>query len=1264
MDAVHSTIKKTLILLSFALLWLGPLNSGAKAQSLSTCGTVSLNSQNFQAQCSVSSTGANIAFTSAVTYADNATGWLSVSGLQSPATSAAQTIVVSLGNTAILNAFPGPHTAYITITPTNAALQAATITVNYTPGAGGGGGGGSNGAVTASALQTFCPSGCSNLQYLTLTNTSATAFNFNITAPQWISLSQYSGTINGSSQVVISVSVNNFSLATTGQSITVLYNNTSTTVSIPVSNTGGGGGGGSVSPNPGTISWSYSSSGTLPLAQPVTLTDNSGAATYTVSISNISDSSYWLILQYGSTVSTSVQGVFSGGSSTFYVNPVGANFTALSNGAHSATLTITDSNNNSTTIQVNLVINGSGTGGGQISSNPTSITIPQVATGSTSTVYTSATITSTVSGTFITPFTQSGTCAGLTPQLNNTQIIGGSAGVTLTVFGNPSGLSSQTETCYYTMYLSNGSSTVASYTLPVTWVIGSGSGGGTGGASNPVLPVSLNFATEGSSSTPLLPQLVTITAQGQWTATVTSNPSGWLLINNSSTASGTSTGTSTATISINPAGLTAQTYTGSIAFNTTAGTQTVNVTLLNTGSTPVVYATPSASFSLQAASGNIIGTSPQFQILTSDNSALAYSVTTSASWLVLSSSASGTLPGFVTVGIDPSQLANGVYSGTINISVPNAANPTLSVPVVLTVSGSSVSGGGGGSGNLVLSPGSLTFNAQVNGTLPFGQTIQASAASGVQYYAQASGTNNGITWLFVSPSSQYTTGTSNFNVTVNQTGLPIGQYTGYINFYSTTGGNQSVQVTLNVSTTGGGGGGNTVTSNPTSLTFSANQNAGAPSGQTLSISSASGSVGFTLTTTEQNGTNVTWLSATANQYSTDAKVTVNVNQSGLAAGTYTGAVVVTPTGGTPYTIPVTLVVAGLPQVTVSNTRINLSYSVGGVSPTTSVTVNGGAGLQYTASATSTCNCIAVSPNSGDTTSAPNLTVSLSNPTNLTAGNYTGTITVLGTGNATGSSTINVSLSVTAPLPTITAVVNAASGAQGPVSPGEIVTIFGTSTNPIGPVQPVGISASTLVNGNVPLTGLGGVKVTFNGYPAAIIYASATQINCVVPYEVAGFNGFPVVVNYLGQSSNGFPLQATTTVPGVFTQNGAGTGPAAILNADGRTVNGPNAAAPKGSIVSVYMTGEGATTPKGVDGQTTCNGGCTSLSQIPIPLLPVAATVDGQPAQVVFYGEAPGLVAGLMQVNIVIPTASRSGAVPIVISVGGNPSQSSATVSVQ
>jgi uncharacterized protein (TIGR03437 family) len=63
-----------------------------------------------------------------------------------------------------------------------------------------------------------------------------------------------------------------------------------------------------------------------------------------------------------------------------------------------------------------------------------------------------------------------------------------------------------------------------------------------------------------------------------------------------------------------------------------------------------------------------------------------------------------------------------------------------------------------------------------------------------------------------------------------------------------------------------------------------------------------------------------------------------------------------------------------------------------------------------------------------------------------------------------------------------------------------------------------------------------------------------------------------------------------------------------------------------------------------------------------PVLPVSATIGGQTAQVLFAGSAPGLLAGVLQVEVVVPTAASTGAQPVVLTIGSaSSSQQSATI---
>jgi uncharacterized protein (TIGR03437 family) len=255
-----------------------------------------------------------------------------------------------------------------------------------------------------------------------------------------------------------------------------------------------------------------------------------------------------------------------------------------------------------------------------------------------------------------------------------------------------------------------------------------------------------------------------------------------------------------------------------------------------------------------------------------------------------------------------------------------------------------------------------------------------------------------------------------------------------------------------------------------------------------------------------------------------------------------------------------------------------------------------------------------------------------------------------------SVTINQLAASTTPPPSITALVNAASFRSGPIAPGEVVTIGGAG---LGPSTPRGLALDP--NGTVS-TSLGGVQVLFSGIPAPLTYVSATQINAVVPYEVRGLLQAGVQVAYLGQTSNTFLLSApVATAPAVFTFNGTGTGPGAILNQD-NSYNAPNNPALRGSYVSLYLTGEGLTQPSSTTGKVTTVSATAPLT--PQPILPVAVFIASLPAPVAFYGEAPGLVAGVLQVNVQIPVLAPAGDLPVTVSIGGGSTQSGVTVSVR
>jgi uncharacterized protein (TIGR03437 family) len=831
----------------------------------------------------------------------------------------------------------------------------------------------------------------------------------------------------------------------------------------------------------------------------------------------------------------------------------------------------------------------------------------------------------------------------------------------VTVYGNPSGLTAATYNCSLTVTVTPTGGSPVSTTITVTFVVGSGGVITTPGL---VTPTSLAFAYQtgtvvGSSTVPS--QNIVITGSGAYTVGAptygTGQTAGWL-----TTSSSGGFAPATVSASIAPGGLAASStpYTATVVVTPSGGNATtVSISLLVTASPVVIVYPGSLNFTYTGGGGN--PSSPLY-LNASDTSAMAVGVTTTTTWLSVTGQTQPNTGTVVTVlGNNLASLANGVYTGTVVVTAAGAANSPVSVPVVLTVTGSTATGGGGG---LTLSNSALTFNATQGGTAPASQTLTVSASSNTSYTASVTAGS----WLSISPSGSLTTnGNPTITVSANPAGLTANNYTGTITLQAAGGTAQTVSVTLVVSTasTGGGSGNVTVTANSTggtpSLTFTYQLGGTSPTVQTLQVVSASGSapVAFTISSS------ATWLSAgvtNGTSVNTPGNFTVSIlNPSGLAAGAYNAAITITPTGGTVVSIPVSLTVTAAPTITVtSSTTISFSYQAGNANPTpATITVSGGGtALGFAATVTSGSNWLSVSPTSGTTPTTGTAAITVTaTPGTLGAGTYNGAILVTGTGSALGSTSINVTLNVTAPLPTIVSVVNAASSIGGSVAPGEIVSIYGTAIGPAAAAYAT-IDPTT---GKLATT-IGGVQVLFNGIAAPLFYASSTQVNAVVPYEMAPISSPSVWIRYVGQTSNAYPLTSTTTMPGIFTQNSQGNGPGAILNQDYST-NGPGNQAAKGSIIMVYMTGEGQTSPQGVTGKIT-TGTLPPPQVTPAPLLPIGVMVNGQPALWTYAGEAPGFAAGLLQLNVQIPTNAPSGNLSIVVSIGSNISQNNVTVSVR
>ncbi|HXB72074.1 MAG TPA: IPT/TIG domain-containing protein [Candidatus Acidoferrales bacterium] len=772
---------------------------------------------------------------------------------------------------------------------------------------------------------------------------------------------------------------------------------------------------------------------------------------------------------------------------------------------------------------------------------------------------------------------------------------------------------------------------------------------------------SLSFAYQTGQAAPGSQSITLSSSTGaslNYTATAATTSCGtWLGLNG---AAGVTNGTVTVSV-LNPTALTAATCTGTITIAATNPSTNVaapnsplvipvtlfvsNNALLLVSQTPVAFAVP------------VNGQASQVVNLTSTNAAsplsytVAFTTATGGPWLSVNqlSGTTASNNSLLITAFPGANLSAGTYTGSVTVTATGpagaaVANSPVTIPVTLTVT----------SGALSLGTSTLSFTQLAGGTAPGAQTVQVSSTGQALNYTAVAATKDGAAWLSVTPSGGTTN--SSLSVTVDGSKLTPGLYSGTVTVTAfgsggspISGSPASVQVTLAVTA-------GTISAAPTALTFTqATGGSSAPQTINVTASGATAPIAFTVTAAAAGGG--TWLTATPASGNTPGAVQVSANAGNLAVGQYTGTVTITaPTAsGSPISIPVTLNVVTPQTITATPATLAFAFTIGSSAPPVAqsvqvATTGSSIPLTMTAATKDGANWLSVTPTTANTPAALSVAV---NPLILAAGTYTGTVSI-SSPNAT-TATVAVTLTVvTVPTPVVSAIINAASGSTGGLSPGENITIFGSG---LGPAT----LAGGQVSGGVVTTVTGNTRVLFDGVAAPVIYASAVQTSVMVPYGVAGRTSTSVQVEYLGVPSAPTSFNVVTSAPGIYSLNLSGTGPGATLNQDGRTVNGPATPAPKGSVVTVYMTGEGQTSPIGTNGTVTPADG-TGLKK---PNLAVTATVGGIVAPVLYAGSAPGIVSGVMQVNLQIPATAPSGAtIALAIAVGGTNTQAGITIAVQ
>ncbi len=807
-------------------------------------------------------------------------------------------------------------------------------------------------------------------------------------------------------------------------------------------------------------------------------------------------------------------------------------------------------------------------------------------------------------------------------------------------------------------------------------------GAGSNGSSTSFLTVS---PTSGSTPGPVTLTFSTSVAAGTYTASV--------LLNTSSDTSG-------APLSI------------PVTYTVSGSSGTPQLQLSQQSLTFTFYAPTSTGSNTMTTTLNVS--------VPSGSSNVAYTASVVSGAFLSISPTSGNTPGSITVTANDTGLAVGSYSGSILITAPGYSNVT--VPVTLTVNSSSGGGGGGSTSGITLSPSSLTFNVVAGGSVSPSSvqvttpTPVAFTVSGVDFYLPVSpsaGTTNatitigvnaaGLTngtysdnivitaggktatlpvtvfvgpttdislnvfsanltspgtlsqaitvssdtttqfgytlttsapWITVTPSSG--SSPSTFTITAVPNGLPAGISTGTVTITAPNVRNspQTIHVTLNVAQTTPV----TITATPSVVLFE-QAVAGAPVTQTVQLAVGSSTPTYMVTPIGSP-----WLTASLN--ASTGVVSLSADPTGLLAGTYSGSVEVASSGisNSPYYLPVTLVVGT--AVSAAPAALNFGGPAGGASPATQTIAIANAASGATAASDSPWLTV--------TQPAPNVTATV-NTTGLAAGTYNGNITITsGTAPGTSQITIPVTLTVGSPAtPVIAAVTSAISYVPGAAAPGSIVSIFGTN-----------LTSGTAGGNTVQTTSnsfgslLSGVEAFADGIPCPILYASAGQVNIVLPFEISGQTSADIYLNAYGVASNVLTIPIQPVAPALFSATANGTGAGAILNPDLSLNTQPNPA-PAGAEVALFGGGAGITSPFAMDGQI-----IPTTTPFPTLAAAVTATVGGLPATVDYAGDAPGLVAGVLQVNITIPAGTPSGAQPVVVTVGGVSSQSGLTVFVQ
>ncbi len=557
----------------------------------------------------------------------------------------------------------------------------------------------------------------------------------------------------------------------------------------------------------------------------------------------------------------------------------------------------------------------------------------------------------------------------------------------------------------------------------------------------------------------------------------------------------------------------------------------------------------------------------------------------------------------VNVIVNPVGLGLGTHTGSVRLASQSGLSVKF-VEVTVNVTAPPLSA----------STNALTFRFTRGGPQPAPQTVNiTSSAAGVPFTPSAS-----ASWVTVTSSSPVSPAT--LTVAVNPAGLNLGTSTANVVVATADSAPILIAVTLEVASSP-----LTVSSTSVSAQFRIGDTP--PVAQAIQVTSDPPGASFTVTAPQ-----APWLEVSPLAGVTPAQVTFRFNVQNLAAGVYSAIVTIARGNLGSVQIQATCtVVATSEALAVSAARLEFAGEPRGTAPPAQTfTLDGlGRNVAFTAVAESEGSWLSVTPASGTTPSVETVRVSLAN---LLAGGHVGRLIF----NVAGASPTIVEVRAkVGVIPEVAdnAVVKALGSTPGPFAAGSLVTLFGRFPGLAMAVN----SASTLP------TALAGFTATAGGVATRPFFTSDAQVNLQLPF------GLPLGRTTLIPAVNGvrgFPvnIEIVAAAPGLLTYP---DGRRAIAQNQDYTLNARENPAPEGTVIVVYLTGQGDLNPP------VATGAAAPADPLAIPRLEVRATIGGVPVRKVFGGMTPGF-AGLMQGNFDTAGAPR-GEQPIVVYINEVPS---------